>query len=153
MANHDPQAPAYELPDSSALSAAAHAAVNELHAAQERIGRVMAVVTAAAVRDILTGCDPDAPFDAAWVEVTETADGTLFASGAYWTTAGERRTFVGDLGEAEGGNGVFDMNEWTPYLDRTTEDVWKAVSERLEDRDGKRVFRIDLAKAAVLPLD
>ncbi|WP_019548605.1 hypothetical protein [Streptomyces sulphureus] len=68
--------------------------------------------------------------DAAWVEVTESPDGTLFASGAYWTTAGERRTFVGDLGEVDGGNGVFDMNEWTPYLDRTTEDVWEAFNKR-----------------------
>ncbi|WP_433856683.1 hypothetical protein [Streptomyces kronopolitis] len=153
MTTHGPKTRAYPLPDGSAISTAAHKTLGELHAVQQKVGHVMAVVTAAAVRDILTGCDHDAPFDAAWVEVAETPDGTLFASGAYWTTAGERRTFIDDLGEADGGTGVFEMNEWTPYLDDTNREVWEPISERLADRDGCRVFRIDLAKAAALPLD
>ncbi|MEU8870462.1 hypothetical protein AB0D24_04715 [Streptomyces javensis] len=153
MTTHGPQTPAYPLPDGSAISTGAHKALDELHAAQQKVGRVMAVVAAAAVRDILTGYDHDAPFDAAWLEVTEALGGTLFASGAYWTAAGERRTFVDDLGDSDGETGVFGMNEWTPYLNETNREVWEPISERLANRDGCRVFRIDLAKAAALSLD
>ncbi|MCX5326307.1 hypothetical protein [Streptomyces sp. NBC_00120] len=153
MTIHGPQARAYLLPDGHAISTAIDSVLAELNAVQQRVGRVMVVVTAAAVRDVLTGCDHDAPFDAAWAEVVEQLDGTLFASGAYWTAAGERRTFVGDFGLTDGSNAVFDMNEWTPYLDGTNRGVWEPISERLADRDGRRVFRIDLAKAAELSLD
>ncbi|MGW4606813.1 hypothetical protein ACWENS_26545 [Streptomyces sp. NPDC004532] len=41
----------------------------------------MAVVTAAAVRDMLTGHDVNAHFDAARLEFEERADGCLFATG------------------------------------------------------------------------
>ncbi|QKW06952.1 hypothetical protein HUT18_11650 [Streptomyces sp. NA04227] len=152
MATHGSQNRAYPLPDGRELSRAVDKAIRELYAAQQRAGRAMTVVAAATVRDILTGCDHDAPFDAAWAEFTETWSGSLFATGAYWMAAGERRTFVDDLGQTEGMNAVLDMNEWTSYLDDTNREVWEPISERLPDRDGTRVWRLDLGKAAALSL-
>lgn len=85
--------------------------------AHDQLGRAMVVVTAAAVRDILTGHEPDAPFDAAGVELVEAERGPLYPTGRYWTLTGEERTFTEAVGESEAGNGIHDMSEWTAYLD------------------------------------
>jgi hypothetical protein len=148
-----PTSPAYPLPDSRALTAAADEALDIAQKAADRLGRVMAVVTAAAVRDILTGHDHDAPFDAGHAELVEGADGSLFATGRYWTLAGEERTFTDDLGEFDAGMAVFGMNEWSPYLDDSNRDVWQPLCTELPDNDGRPAYRLDLTAAAALSLD
>ncbi|MDQ0962002.1 hypothetical protein QFZ66_005880 [Streptomyces sp. B4I13] len=153
MTDQPPTRPAYRLPDSSALGAATDKALNNAERAHEQLGRVMAVVTAAAVRDILTGCKPDAPFDAAAVELVEDADGSLFPNGRYWTMAGDERTFTETVGLTEAGNGIHDMSGWTAYLNDNTRDVWGPLCTKLTDRDGRPAYALDLAQAATLPLD
>ncbi|MGA5643373.1 hypothetical protein ACPCTN_32105 [Streptomyces cinereoruber] len=140
----------YPLPD---IGGVAHEALDALHKAHDRVGRVMAVVTALAVADILTDNDHDAPFDAAHAELIEAVDGSLHATGRYWTASGEGRTFADVVGGHAHNWGVFGMNEWTPYLGYENEDVWKPLVDELPPRNGRKVYRIDLAKAAALPTD
>lgn len=144
--------PAYELPASRALAEAADKALNDNRTAHEQLGRVMAVVTAAGVRDILTGHQHDAPFDAARLELTEGAD-SLFPTGRYWTAAGAERTFTEDVGQTEAGNALHDLSGWTAYLDDNTRGVWRPLCDELPDRDGRPVFALDLVRAASLTLD
>lgn len=123
MTTHAPQNPAYSLPDGQKISIAAHEALQDLFKAHGRVGRVMALVTAAAVRDILTDCDHDAPFDAVHAELIEAADGSLHGTGRYWTADGTETSFTEAIGETDAGMGVFGMNEWTPYLGYENEAV------------------------------
>ncbi|MEU2487069.1 hypothetical protein ABZ593_20980 [Streptomyces sp. NPDC012617] len=153
MTNQAPQSPAYPLPTGQALSTAAHEALNAHTAAVARLGRVMAVVTAAAVRDILTDTDHDAPFDAAHAELVAAPDGSLHGTGRYWTADGTETSFTEAVGEHEAAMGVFGMNEWTPFLGYDNQKVWKPLVEELPARDGQKAYRFDLAKAAALPLD
>ncbi|WP_086859756.1 hypothetical protein [Streptomyces milbemycinicus] len=150
MANQPPTRPAYEIP--SNVSAEAHAALDAAHAAHKRLGRAMVVTAAAAVCDILTGHEPHAPFDAAGVELIECADGSLFPSGRYWTTADIERTFTEAVGETEAEDGIHDMSEWTAYLNDDTRDVWRPLCSQLDDREGRPAYRLDLLRAAALPL-
>ncbi|MFE2425005.1 hypothetical protein [Streptomyces hokutonensis] len=150
MSDQTPPRPAYRLPNSSALGAAVDTALNDAERAHEQLGRVMAVVTAAAVRDILTGCKPDAPFDAAAVELVEGEDGSLFPNGRYWTMAGDERTFTETVGLTEAGNGIHEMSGWTAYLDDDTRDVWRPLCGELPDRNGRPAYRVDLVRAAAL---
>ncbi|MDQ1018890.1 hypothetical protein [Streptomyces afghaniensis] len=152
MTNQPPSRPAYELPASSALAEAVDKALNDNRTAHEQLGRVMAVVTAAGVRDILTGHQPDAPFDAARLELREGED-SLFPTGRYWTAAGVERTFTEDVGQTEAGNALHDLSGWTAYLDDNTRGVWRPLCEELPDRDGRAVYALDLARAASLTLD
>ncbi|WP_434593308.1 hypothetical protein [Streptomyces sp. A5-4] len=153
MTNQAPKSPAYPLPDGRTISTAAHEALNAHFAAVTRLGRVMAVVTAAAVRDVLTDNDHEAGFDAAHAELVEAVDGSLHATGRYWTADGTETSFTEAIGEADAGMGVFGMNEWVPYLGYENSDVWKPLVTTLPDRDGQPAYRFDLAKAAALPLD
>ncbi|MER6409228.1 hypothetical protein ABT269_38480 [Streptomyces viridosporus] len=150
MMNQSASRPAYEIP--AGLGAAADAALDAAQAVYHRLGRAMAVATAAAVRDILTGHEPDAPFDAAGVELVEGEDGALFPTGRYWTLSGEERTFAETVGEGEAGSGIHGMSEWTVYLDDHTQDVWRPLCSRLPGRNGRPVWRLDLLRAAALPL-
>ncbi|MER6559740.1 hypothetical protein ABT300_18800 [Streptomyces sp. NPDC001027] len=153
MSDQAPSRPAYRLPDSGALGAATDTTLKDAERAHEQLGRVMVVVTAAAVRDILTGCKPDAPFDAAAVELVEGADGSLFPNGRYWTLAGDERTFTETVGLTEAGNGIHDMSGWTAYLDDNTQDVWRPLCTELPDRNGRPAYRLDLLRAAAVTLD
>ncbi|MFE3033029.1 hypothetical protein ACFXKY_15465 [Streptomyces canus] len=150
MSDQTPSRPAYRLPDSSALGGAIETALNDAERAHDQLGRVMTVVTAAAVRDILTGCKPDAPFDAAAVELVEGADGSLFPNGRYWTMAGDEATFTETVGLTEAGNGIHDMSGWTAYLNDDTRDVWGPLCSELPDRNGRPAYRLDLVRAAAL---
>lgn len=105
MTDQTPSRPAYQLPDSGTLGAAALESLNAVEKANDRLGRVMAVVTAAAMRDILTDFDHSAPFDAARVQLTEGEDGSLFPTGRYWTAAGEERMFA----DADGLGAIHDI--------------------------------------------
>ncbi|MET8609779.1 hypothetical protein [Streptomyces misionensis] len=134
------------------LGAAVDKALNDNEAAHEQLGRVMAVATAAGVRDILTSHQPGAPFDAAWLEVTEGED-SLFPTGRYWTTAGVARTFTEDIGQTEAGNALHDLSGWTAYLNDSTRDVWRPLCKERPDRDGRPVYAFDLQRAASLDLD
>jgi hypothetical protein len=151
MTDHTLSRPAYQIPSNP--SVAAHEALEAALNAYERLGRAMCVVTAAAVRDILTGHEPDAPFDASAVELIEGASGSLFPTGRYWTAAGDERTFTDAVGETDAGAGVHGMSEWTPYLDDNTRDVWRPLCTELAKRDGRPAFAFDLIRAAALSLD
>lgn len=151
MTRHPASRPAYELPSSRALAEAADNALNGNRTAHEHLGRVMAVVIAAGVRDILTGYQY-APFDAARLELIEGPD-SLFPTGRYWTAAGLERTFTEDVGKTEAGNALHDLSGWTAYLDDNTRDVWRPLCEELPDREGRPVYALDLVKAASLTLD
>ncbi|MEV5930951.1 hypothetical protein ACPCSG_23675 [Streptomyces cellulosae] len=148
MTIQQPSRPAYEIPAS--LGAAAHAAMEADRAAREQLGRAMLVAIAAAVRDILTGFEPDAPFDAVALELLDVEGETdaLFPTGVYWTQAGERRTFTEAVGLTEAGNGIHEMSEWTMRLDESTRDVWRPLVTDLPDRGGRPAYRLDLVKAA-----
>ncbi|MEU5497945.1 hypothetical protein [Streptomyces griseofuscus] len=152
MDRQPPSRPAYELPASSALGAAVDQALNDNQTAHEQLGRVMLVVTAAAVRDILTGHQPGAPFDAARLELVAGED-SLFPTGRYWTTAGAERTFTDDVGQTEAGNALHDLSGWTAYLDDNTRGVWRPLCDELPDRYGRPAFTLDLMRAASLTLD
>ncbi|MER7477395.1 hypothetical protein ABTX60_07030 [Streptomyces sp. NPDC126510] len=150
MTDQPTSRPAYEIPAS--VSAAAHAALEATWTTRERLGHAMVVTTAAAVRDILTGHKTDAPFDAAGVELIEGQDGSLFPTGRYWMAAGDERTFTEAVGENEAGNGIHGMSEWTVYLNEDTRDVWRPLCSKLEYRNGRPAYRLDLLRAAALPL-
>ncbi|GGZ73177.1 hypothetical protein ACFOOM_00995 [Streptomyces echinoruber] len=153
MATQPSPRPAYQLPSSQALGAAVTKALDDARQATEQLGRVMAVVTAAAVRDVLTGHQPSALFDAARLELVEGEDGSLFPTGRYWTQAGEERTFTETVGQTEAGNAVHDMSGWTAYLDDATRHAWYPLCEELPDRDGRPAYALDLARAAALTID
>ncbi|KPI33294.1 hypothetical protein OV450_1382 [Actinobacteria bacterium OV450] len=153
MTTQPPTRPAYPLPDGRAISTAAHEALEVARKANERLGRAMAVTVAAAVRDILTDCDHEAPFDAAGLELVEDDGATLHATGRYWTADGEARDFATTPGVDDGQFGVFEMNEWVNYLGDSNWEVWRPLCTSEPDREGRSVWRLDLAKAAALPLD
>ncbi|WP_438306576.1 hypothetical protein ACSHXN_43875 (plasmid) [Streptomyces sp. HUAS TT11] len=119
-------------------------------AANESLGRVMAVVTAAAVRDTLTGHGDRAHFDAVRLELEEGADGSLLATGRYWTVSGEERTLARDLGDTDPGIALHDMNEWVAYLNEGNHHIWRPLCTKLLDRDRNPVYALDLVKAAGL---
>ncbi|MGA5599607.1 hypothetical protein ACPCUF_00975 [Streptomyces griseoincarnatus] len=146
------QQPSRQLPDSSTLGQAVDDVLKAVDRSHERLGRVMAVTTAAAVRDLLTGHQPDAPYDARRIELTEGADSSLFPTGRYWTETGELRTFDDTVGHVNAANGIHDLSEWTAYLDDTTRDVWWPLCEELPDSDGRPAYALDLDRAAALPL-
>ncbi|MFJ5037967.1 hypothetical protein [Streptomyces parvulus] len=146
MTNQPASRPAYEIPAS--LGEAADAALNADRTASEQLGRAMLVATAAAVRDILTGDQPGAPFDAVAVELIEGMDADLFPTGRYWTAAGQERTFTEAVGLNEAGNGIHGMSEWTTYLNDTTRDVWYDLCTELDDHGSRPAYRLDLIAAA-----
>ncbi|MER6632224.1 hypothetical protein ABT301_29090 [Streptomyces sp. NPDC000987] len=153
MTTQPPPRPAYRLPDRSTLGEAVDKALRDADTAHEQLGRVMTVVTAAAVRDILTRHQPEAPFDASAVELVESPDGILFPTGRYWTKAGGERTFAEMVGQTEAANAVHDMSGWTAYLDDHTRNVWRPLCGELDDRDGRPAYALDLLRAAALTLD
>ncbi|MET7809779.1 hypothetical protein ABZT26_02830 [Streptomyces sp. NPDC005395] len=148
MTNQTPPRPAYRVPDSTVLAEAVDKALADTETAHNQLGRVMAAVTAAAVRDALTRNTPGAPFDASAVELVESTDGALFPSGRYWTMAGGERTLTETLGATDAGNVIHDMSEWTAYLDDATRDVWWDLCNELDDRDGRPAYALDLLRAA-----
>jgi hypothetical protein len=152
MDRQPPSRPTYEAPASSTLAEAVDQALNDSRTAHEHLGRVMLVVTAAAVCDILTGHQHGAPFDAARLELSEGAD-SLFPTGRYWTANGTERTFTDDAGATDAGNALHDLSGWTAYLNDNTANVWRPLCEELPDRDGRPVWALDLPRAASLPLD
>ncbi|MFF0092716.1 hypothetical protein ACFYSF_22525 [Streptomyces canus] len=148
MTNQPASRPAYEIP--ADLGAEVDAALTATDAARDQLGRAMLVATAAAVRDILTGCEPGAPFDAVTLELlgVQGETGALFPSGRYWTQAGEERTFTEAVGLADAGNGIHDMSDWTMRLDESTRSVWRPLCTELHNRGGRPAWRLDLVKAA-----
>ncbi|MEU7156036.1 hypothetical protein AB0A98_06265 [Streptomyces chrestomyceticus] len=147
MTDHRPCGPAYQIP---ASLLAAHKEVEVLAKALDRFGRAMAVTVAAAVRDILTGFDRAAPFDAAHLELVESTDGSLWATGRYWTTVGEERTFATTPGVHDASKSVDELNEWAPYLDSSTSRVWGPLVSKLPVVEGRTAYRLDLVQAASL---
>ncbi|MFD8597679.1 hypothetical protein ACFV1L_22015 [Kitasatospora sp. NPDC059646] len=145
----------YLLPDPRTLAIAAEeVADDDPHKALRR-GRVMAVVTAAGFRDVLTGCDPDAPFDAVHGELVLTAAG-MAPTGRYWTADGTARTFADTEGVTDPEHYRWELEEWTAHLDESNRQVWGPLVTELPehpDHRGWQGYRLDLAAAAALPLD
>lgn len=123
------QSPASQLPDRQVLADAAQEALEAHRQARERLGRVVAVVSAAAVRDVPPDADSEeAPLDATHAELTEAEGGDLFATGRYWTADGQEHVLCP--------RSVSDVNEWVTYLGGATHDVWSWLVTDLPDRDG-----------------
>ncbi|MDX3345921.1 hypothetical protein PV387_03575 [Streptomyces sp. ME02-6987-2C] len=148
MRNQPPSSPAYQLPATGDLAALVDEALEGTRASDARLAKVMCVVTAAAVRDILTGNEPDGPFDAVRLELTEGMDAELFPTGRYWTAAGEPRTFTEAIGETDPGNAVHDLTEWTTNLNDRTRHVWYNLCTELDDRNDRPAYALDLIAAA-----
>lgn len=149
MTNQTPQGPAYKLPYASTMVAAADKAYAAYLKAAGRRGRVMAAATAVAVRNILTDfdTDPAAPFDATHLELITKECGTLTATGRYWTADGTETTFTETTGR-DATLHLASLNGWTSHLDQTTQYAWFPLVECKPSRDGRPVYRLDLAKAA-----
>jgi hypothetical protein len=142
--------PAYTLPTSVTLAREVGAAADAARAADARVGRVMAVAIAAAVRDILTGNQPGAGFDAAELEIVQNPDGALCPTGRYWTQAGEERSLLRDSDGT--GDPLHGLTEWTLWLDYRNEVTWLPLVTEKRDRGGLLTCRLDLAQAAGQPL-
>ncbi|MFD8903059.1 hypothetical protein [Streptomyces ardesiacus] len=153
MRNQTSSSRAYQLPATGDLATLVDEALEDTCASDTRLAKVTCVVIAAAVRDILTGHEPDGAFDAVRLELIEGMDHELFPSGRYWTAAGEPRTFTEAVGEVEAGNAVHDLSERTMYLNDRTRDVWYDLCTELEDRDGRPAYALDLVQAAALAHD
>ncbi|MFE6186479.1 hypothetical protein ACFQ6U_18850 [Streptomyces sp. NPDC056465] len=147
-------APSYSIPDGAVERAALHDAIHNTHQASQRLARGVIVVIAAAVRDILTNNHPGAPFDAVYAELREARDGSLWATGRYWTKNGEDRTFATTEGVEDPDMATYGMNEWVPYLDGSNYDTWGPFVTELPVDPSRlgRSYRFDLARAAVLDL-
>ncbi|GHH54954.1 hypothetical protein [Streptomyces candidus] len=133
--------------DDSTLTLALDDAHERLQRAEDRLARIACAHIAAAVRDILTDHDPDAPFDAAHLRLIRQR-GTahvLSTDGTYWTTSGEqRRIEPSDLTD----DGLLG---WTNQLHEGNRPVWLPLCKH-EGPIGEAVgYRLDLTQAAHLP--
>ncbi|THA38105.1 hypothetical protein [Streptomyces sp. A1547] len=132
----------YQLPDDSHLAQVLDRA-EAPNAKADDVARIMCLLLAAEVRDILTGHEYPAPFDATGLELLCTAEGAVRTSGAYWTGDGTRREF-------EEAGAEYHLDAWACELDDTNRDTWSLLCELLSD-DGATVrYRLDLTRAATL---
>ncbi|MEW1700378.1 hypothetical protein [Streptomyces sp. NPDC091278] len=144
----------YSIPDGPLEGDAVHAAVTAAIKADTRLARLLLVYIAAGVRDILTGGDPEAPFDASYVELRPASDGSLILTGRYWTAAGDTRTFDSTEGvEKSPWGAAYEMNEWVPYLDNGNDRVWRPLVITQELFGTVVGYRLDLVRAAAHPVD
>jgi len=142
----------YQLPDPATLAAAVDRVFSDEEEGSPRLARVMCTVAAAAVRDILTGYDHDRPFDAAGLALDLYPSGSVRAPGCYWTAAGEEKRLAAGWSQVDAQGAVFDLNEWVMQLSRENRAGWEPLCERVStETDGTVRYRLDLARAAVLP--
>ncbi|MEW1804203.1 hypothetical protein ACIGO7_07870 [Streptomyces virginiae] len=132
----------YQLPDDRHLAQALDRA-EAPDAKADDVARIMCLLLAAEVRDILTDHQYPAPFDATGLELLCTADGTVRASGAYWTGDGTRREF-------EEAGAEYHLGAWACELDNTNRDTWSPLCEPLGDNGHTARYRLDLIRAAAL---
>ncbi|WP_406738591.1 hypothetical protein OG365_24550 [Streptomyces sp. NBC_00853] len=133
----------YQLPDGLHLAQALDRA-EAPDAPAADIARSMCLLLAATVRDILTDHDHDAAFDATDLELLFTlANGTVNASGSYWTGDGTCREFAGT-------EDTYDLNGWAHSLDETNRETWASLCEVLGENGHTVRYRLDLTRAAAL---
>lgn len=130
----------YKIPEANVLSAAVKDAVSR-EDEDPFTARVMCLVLAAAVRDILTQNDPSAPFDAVGLGLSENKYGTVtMAGGTYWTSTGEAR--IDDEFDQEA------LQEWADYLTEANRAGWQPLCTVVERADERTIYRLDLVAAA-----
>ncbi|MFI5545867.1 hypothetical protein ACIA6E_19085 [Streptomyces sp. NPDC051815] len=132
----------YQLPDDRHLAQALDRA-EAPDAQADDVARIMCLLLAATVRDILTGHEYPAAFDAVGLELVCTADGTVRTTGAYWVGDGTRREF-------EEPGSEYHLDAWACELDNANRDTWAALCELLSDDGGAARYRLDLIRAAAL---
>ncbi|MDW8804340.1 hypothetical protein P1P68_05925 [Streptomyces scabiei] len=131
--------------DHSDLTVAIDEAHGRIQRGQERLARVACALIAAAVRDSLTGHDPDpaAPFDATHLRLTLNQHQRVVTDGTYWTADGEKRRITDS----------FDLAEWPHELDHYNRAAWEPLCEHEATAKGETHYRLNLAKAAALPAE
>ncbi|MEY2233135.1 hypothetical protein [Streptomyces sp. BF23-19] len=132
----------YQLPDDRHLAQALDRA-EAPDAQADDIARIMCLLLAATVRDILTDHEYPAAFDAVGLELHATADGTVRTTGAYWVGDGTRREF-------EEPGAEYHLDAWACELDNANRDTWAPLCELLSDDSGTARYRLDLIRAAAL---
>ncbi|GHH25643.1 hypothetical protein [Streptomyces rubradiris] len=113
--------------------------------AEDRLARVACADIAAGVRDILTGGEPTAPFDATHLRLTAQRDShVLSTDGTYWTASGEeRRIEIVDLmGGLLGRVNLLNLDNLR---------IWRPMCEPEATSGDTASFRLDLVRAAQLP--
>ncbi|MFB7424764.1 hypothetical protein ACFC0K_15975 [Streptomyces hydrogenans] len=157
MPDSEPPTPPYSVSEELVRRAAIHDASAAVYEAAQRLARSTLVVIAAAIQDILTNHseDPQAPFDARYLELMEAVDGSLWATGRYWTASDSDEAL--DLqttpGVEDAEMGLYGLNEWVPALDESNRDTWNPLVA-IEKSHALRHYRLDLVRAAkALPLD
>jgi hypothetical protein len=107
------------------------------------LARAACLIIAAAVRDLLTDHDHEAPFDAVELELT-LHPGCVTTDGTYWTAAGEQR-------QIDDQHGLYETGEWTSYLTENNRVGWEPLCRRTGSDGQATVYRLDLIRAAELP--
>ncbi|WP_331756618.1 hypothetical protein [Streptomyces sp. NBC_01568] len=141
MTHQPTAAQSYTLPDSLTLAEAADR--TEAHgAAPADVARAVCLLLAATVRDLLTGDDHDAKFDAVGLELLRNhVLGTMTATGYYWTADGGRRQF-------EEACASYELTGWSCDLTDENRDAWEALCTVLDGDDLSTRYRLDLPRAA-----
>ncbi|MFE9406789.1 hypothetical protein ACFYNY_34340 [Streptomyces sp. NPDC006530] len=134
--------------DPSNLTQTVNEARDRIHRAEARMARVACALIAASVRDILTAYDPDpaAPFDAQTFRLTVNPYRRVVTDGTYWTASGEERRITDHMD-------LYGLGEWTSELDHHNRAVWEPLCQYEGKEAGARHYRLDLARAAVLPAE
>lgn len=131
----------YRVPDPKALADA----MADTSTTVEHQARVKCAGLAAGVCMMLTGFEPDAPFNAVALALLLTPQGTVSVPGTYWTSTGEIRRFEDEDALAEFRTEViFALNE-------DNRDGWEPLCTVVEKNEKGTLYRLDLIWAAALP--
>lgn len=140
----DPHA-AYALPPQRDIDRSRDAAAQLLNAATLYHARVMCLLAAAAVRDILTDGQSTTAFDAAALDLHLLPRGRVHAPGTYRTTNGQQRQITDP-------HDMYELDEWTGALNADNAAGWRPLCTRAGRlHDGTIHYRLDLTKACALP--
>ncbi|MFE4263427.1 hypothetical protein [Streptomyces sp. NPDC056883] len=134
-------AQSYTLPAALALAEAGDRA-EQYETDQAGAARAACLLLAATVRDLLTDCDHDAPFDATGLELRlNPGPGTVSATGYYWTADGERREF-------QGADDVYHLQGWAHFLTTDNQDTWEQLCAVQDGGTHTTWYRLDLIRAS-----
>ncbi|WP_327258213.1 hypothetical protein [Streptomyces sp. NBC_01244] len=141
MTTQHTAAQSYTLPAALALAEAGDRA-EQYESDQAAAARAACLLLAATVRDLLTDCDHDAPFDATALELRlNPGPGTVSATGFYWTTEGERQEF-------QGAEDRYHLQGWAHYLTTDNQDTWEQLCTVTDGGTHATRYRLDLIRAS-----
>ncbi|MFH8642723.1 hypothetical protein [Streptomyces goshikiensis] len=139
-----PEGQSYRVPDNEALRDAL-ALADSCLVGREAAARTMCVLLAATIRDLFTDYEPEAPFDAVALELLLHISGRVSPSGWYWTADGTRR-------ELPGAEDTYHLSEWSGELGKANRAGWLPLCTLIGGTMQFTRYRLDLARAAALPL-